>query len=45
MQYNLKNSVTSIVSEKNLNNILKNESIISPTKLTNFANEKSWKTK
>ena len=24
---------------------MKKESIVSPTKLTNFANEKSWKTK
>ena len=41
MQYNLMNIVKSIVSEKILNNTLKRESIISPTKPTNITNEKS----
>ena len=39
------NSVKSIVSEKNLNNTLKRESIIAPTKPTNVTNEKWYKIK
>ena len=39
------NSVKSIVSEKTLNNTLKRESIIAPTKPTNITNEKSQKIK
>ena len=39
------NSVKNIVSEKTLNNTLKRESIIAPTKPTNITNEKSQKIK
>ena len=39
------NSVKNIVSEKALNNTLKRESIIAPTKPTNITNEKSYKIK
>ena len=39
------NSVKSIVSEKTLNNTLKGESVIAPTKPTNITNEKSQKIK
>ena len=35
------NSVENIVSEKTLNNTLKRESIIAPTKPKNITNEKS----
>ena len=39
------NSVKNIVSEKALNNTLKRESIIAPTKPTNITNERSCKIK
>ena len=39
------NSVKNKASEKTLNNTLKRESIIAPTKPTNITNEKSYKIK